>query len=148
MYTLDANIFVRDLDTREPQHAECHALLDALQAQALPIIVPMLVLAEVAGTVSRTRRDPIAGRLGADLLRGIGNLTLIPIDDSLAQEAAELAADYALRGADATYVTVARRHNCTLVSLDREQRERSAAIVTTRTPAEALAERQPPLAAS
>jgi predicted nucleic acid-binding protein len=32
MYTLDANIFVRDLDTREPQHAECHALLDELQA--------------------------------------------------------------------------------------------------------------------
>jgi predicted nucleic acid-binding protein len=148
MYTLDANIFVRDLDTREPQHAECHALLDELQAQALPIVVPVLVLAEVAGTVSRTRHDPMAGRLAADLLRGIGNLTLIPIDDSLAQEAAELAADYALRGADATYVAVARRHNCTLVSLDREQRERSAAIVTTRTPAEALAELQPPRAAS
>jgi len=148
MYTLDANIFVRDLDTREPQHAECHALLDELQAQALPIIVPVLVLAEVAGTVSRTRHDPMAGRLAADLLRGIGNLTLIPMDDSLAQEAAELAADYALRGADATYVAVARRHNCTLVSLDREQRERAAAIVTTRTPAEALAELQPPPPAS
>ncbi len=148
MYTLDANIFVRDLDTREPQHAECHALLEELQAQALPIVVPVLVLAEVAGTVSRTRRDPIAGRLGSDLLRGTGNLSLIPIDDTLAQEAAELAADYALRGADAVYVAVARRHNCTLVSLDREQRERAAAIVTTRTPAEALAELQPPPPAS
>jgi predicted nucleic acid-binding protein len=145
MYTLDANIFVRDLDTREPLHAECHALLDELQAQALPIVVPVLVLAEVAGTVSRTRRDPIAGRLGADLLRGIGNLSLIPIDDTLAQEAAELAADYALRGADAVYVAVARRYNCMLVSLDREQRERAAVVVTTRTPAEALAELQPPL---
>lgn len=144
MYTLDANIFVRDLDTREPQHAECHALLDELQAQALPIVVPVLVLAEVAGTVSRTRRDPMAGRLGADLLRGIGNLSLIPIDNSLAQEAAELAADYALRGADAVYVAVARRHGCTLVSLDREQHERARAVVTTRTPAEALNELQPP----
>ena len=86
----------------------------------------------------------MAGRLAADLLRGIGNLTLITMDDSLAQAAAEIAADYALRGADATYVAVARRHNCTLVSLDREQRERAAAIVITRTPAEALAELQPP----
>jgi predicted nucleic acid-binding protein len=144
MYTLDANIFVRDLDTREPQHAECHALLEELQAQALPIIVPVLVLAEVTGTVSRTRRDPIAGRLAADLLRKTGNLSLIPIDDSPAQEAAELAADYALRGADAVYVAVARRYNCTLVSLDREQREHARAIVTTRTPAEALADLQPP----
>jgi hypothetical protein len=41
MYTLDANIFIRDLDTREPQHAECHTLLDQLQALALPIIVPV-----------------------------------------------------------------------------------------------------------
>jgi len=138
MYTLDANIFVRDLDTREPQHAECHALLDELETQAFPIVVPVLVLAEVAGTVSRTRHDPMAGRLGADLFRGRGTLILIPLDNSLAQEAAELAADYALRGADAVYVAVARRHNCTLVSLDREQRERAAAIVTTRTPAEAL----------
>ena len=144
MYTLDANIFIRDLDTREPQHAECHALLDELRMQAIPIISPVLVLAEVAGTVSRTRRDPMAGRLAADLLRGISNLTLIPMDDSLAQEAAEIAADYALRGADATYVAVARRHSCTLVSLDREQRERAAAIITTRTPAEALAELQSP----
>jgi len=39
---------------------------------------------------------------------------------------------------------VARRHNCTLVSLDREQRERSAAIVATHTPAEALVQLQPP----
>lgn len=144
MYTLDANIFVRDLDTREPQHVECHALLDELQARAFTIIVPVLVLAEVTGTVSRTRRDPMAGRLAAELLRKIGNLSLIPIDDSLAQEAAEIAADYALRGSDATYVAVARRHNCTLVSLDREQRDRARAIVTTRTPAEALADLPPP----
>jgi predicted nucleic acid-binding protein len=34
MYTLDANIFIRDLDTREPQHAECHTLLDELHLKA------------------------------------------------------------------------------------------------------------------
>jgi predicted nucleic acid-binding protein len=67
---------------------------------------------------------------------------LIPLDDALIDMAAEIAADYALRGTDATYMAVARRHNCTLVSLDREQRERAAAIVITRTPAEALAEIQ------
>ncbi|MEI7645079.1 MAG: hypothetical protein WCJ55_12455 [Chloroflexales bacterium] len=32
-----------------------------------------------------------------------------------------------------------RQHNCILVSLDREQCERGSAIVTTQTPAEALA---------
>ncbi|HEU4325064.1 MAG TPA: PIN domain-containing protein [Roseiflexaceae bacterium] len=66
-------------------------------------------------------------------------MIFIPMDEALAQEAAEIAADYALRGADAIYVAVARRYNCALVSLDREQRERSSAVVTTYTPTEALA---------
>lgn len=139
MYTLDANIFVRDLDTREPDHAACHELMSLLVARAIPIAVPLIVLAEVAGTVSRTRRDPIAGRLAADALRDIPFLTLLPLDEALVQEAAEIAADHALRGADATYVAVARRTGAVLVSLDREQRERAAPIVTVLTPQEALA---------
>lgn len=58
--------------------------------------------------------------------------------------AAEIAGDYALRGADAIYVAVAQRHGTTLVSLDREQRERAAPVVATATPAEALASLPPP----
>ena len=77
-----------------------------------------------------------------DAWRAFQHVQFIPLDDALIDTAAEIAADYALRGADATYVAVARRHSCTLVSLDREQRERAAAIVTTRTPAEALADLQ------
>jgi hypothetical protein len=44
------------------------------------------------------------------------------------------AADDALRGADAMDVAMARRYDCTHLSLDREQRKRAAASVTTRTP--------------
>ncbi len=86
--------------------------------------------------------------MAVDTLRAMPHIQLIALDDMLIDTAAEIAADYALRGADATYVAVARQYNCTLVSLDREQRERSAAIVTTRTPAEVLAELQPPSATS
>lgn len=102
--------------------------------------MPNLVLAEVAATISRTRRDPIRGRLTAQALAAFEHVQLIPLDDALAQEAAELAADRALRGADAVYVAVARRHGCALVSLDREQRERAAAVVRVLTPEEAFAE--------
>ncbi|RME30683.1 PIN domain-containing protein [Candidatus Parcubacteria bacterium] len=61
-------------------------------------------------------------------------LTLVTLDETLAEEAAEIAADRGLRGADAVYVAVARRHRCILISLDREQRERGAAVVPTQTP--------------
>jgi predicted nucleic acid-binding protein len=138
MYTLDANIFIRDLDAREPDHAACHELIGQLVARAIPIVVPLIILAEVAGTVSRTRRDPIAGRLAADALRDIPTIRLLSLDEALAQEAAEIAADHALRGADAIYVAVARRAGSALISLDREQRERAASIVAALTPQQAL----------
>jgi predicted nucleic acid-binding protein len=144
MYTIDASVYARDFDVRDPEHAPCRALLARLAADATPVIVPLLLLAEISATISRERHDPIAARLAVDAIRAQPHLRLIPLDDVLAQEAAELAADYALRGADAVYVALARRYGCTLVSLDREQRERPAAIVTTRTPAEVLAELTPP----
>jgi len=148
MWTLDASVYVRAADPNDPDQATCQALIDALDDQAAPIIVPRLLLAELAGALRRLTRDPIRARLAVDTLRSMPHIQLIPLDDALIDTAAEIAADYALRGADATYVAVARQYNCTLVSLDREQRERSAAIVTTGTPAEVLAELQPPSATS
>lgn len=140
MYTLDANIFARDADPADPLHPVCRELLAALDQKQINIVMPNLVLAEVAATISRTRRDPIRGRLTAQAIAAFEHVQLIPLDAALAQEAADLAADRALRGADAVYVAVARRHGCTLVSLDREQRERAALIVRALSPAEALAE--------
>ncbi|RRR77375.1 MAG: PIN domain-containing protein, partial [Candidatus Viridilinea halotolerans] len=96
-------------------------------------------IAEIAGALSRTFRDPIRARLEVDLLRDLRHIQYIPLDAAITQEAAEIAADRALRGADALYVAVARRYGCALVTLDREERERAAPVVRTLTPAEALA---------
>ena len=138
MYTLDANIFVRDLDPRHPDHATCRDLLKRLRTTGMPIIVPLLLLIEVSGAISRELRDPMRGRLAVMALREFPNITFVALDDRLAQDAADIAADYGIRGADAIYVAVARHSGCTLVSLDREQRERAASIVDARTPGEVL----------
>ena len=88
MYTIDASVFVRDLDPTEPEHAVCQTLLERLDVAGLPIIVPVLLLVERAGTVSRTRRDPLRARVVVLGLRGLPHLTLVDLDDALAQEAA------------------------------------------------------------
>ena len=139
MYTLDANIFVRDADPRDPDHRTCRALLERLASTSTPVTMPWLVLAEVAGALSREFRDPLRARIFTDLLTTLPNVTLVALDAGLAQEAAYVAADRAIRGADAVYVAVARRYGCALVSLDREQRERAALLVPTLTPTAALA---------
>lgn len=143
MFTLDANIFVRDVDPREPGHDVCHALIQRLRLGGEPIVVPLLILAEIAGSVSRTRNDPMRARVFVEIVRDLPSITFLPLDEQLAQAATELAADYRLRGADAVYVAVARQAGTTLVTLDDEQRVRAATVVPTRTPAQVLAELRP-----
>ncbi len=144
MYTLDANIFNRNIDHRDPAYAVCHTVLERLHATRRRIVVPTIILAEIAGSISRYYHDPMRARLYTDSVAALPHLTLIPVDAALAQVAAELAADYGLRGMDAIYVAVARQHGCPLVTLDAEIRQRAATIVTVQMPAEALATLPPP----
>ena len=67
-------------------------------------------------------------------------MSLIPLDELLAVSAAELAARYRLRGADAVYAAVAQRHQTVLVTNDRQQLERLAIVLPVMPPAQALSE--------
>ena len=114
--------------------------LARLQEQAVPIIVPTLLLPEVAAAISRGRGDEDLAREFANTLSSLPHLMMIPLDDTLARQATNVAARYHLRGSDSVYAAVALRFGSTLVTLDREQRERVASALSTRTPAQALAE--------
>src|SRR5262249_41392977 len=94
MFTLDANIFLRDLDPTDPDHFVCNELFEALIEASVPIFAPTLLLAEVAATISRTRRDVIHARVAAMSLRDLSNLTLLPLDEAMALQAADLTADH------------------------------------------------------
>jgi predicted nucleic acid-binding protein len=118
MYTLDANIFTRTLHPSQPDYEVCDELITRLSAGGAPIIIPLIVLAEVAAAVRRETGDAMQARLFVDVIRGLPTTQFISIDAVLADESANLASDEALRGMDAIYVAVARRYNCTLVSLD------------------------------
>ena len=52
----------------------------------------------------------------------------------LAEQAAAIAAEHRIRGCDALYVALADMLSEPLVTLDRQQLERGAAVVTTRRP--------------
>jgi len=59
---------------------------------------------------------------------------------NLEHQASALAAQQALRGADAVYAAVAVQYECALISLDNEHLTRLAGVVETRTPADLLTE--------
>ena len=138
-YTIDASVFLNAFNPAEAGHAESHQLLALLQAQALPIMVPTLVLPEVAATISRVHGDARLARTFADQLSRLPHVMLITLDQLLAQQAAEAAAQHRLRGSDAVYAAAALRFGAVLVTLDREQCDRVTAVLTSYYTVEALA---------
>ena len=60
---------------------------------------------------------------------------MVPLDETLARQALDVAASHHLRGSDAVYVAVALRFGSSLATLHREQQERLAAVVSTYQPA-------------
>jgi predicted nucleic acid-binding protein len=71
-------------------------------------------------------------------VQSLPNHRWVLLDFELANEAAEIGANHRLRGADAVYAAVARRHKATLVTLDRQQLERLPPLLEVRTPGEVL----------
>ena len=100
--------------------------------------MPNLVLAEVAGAISRTRREPEQAQAFATALSRLPHVTVRVLDDVCALHALTLAAQHGLRGADAVYAAVAREAESTLVTLDSEHLTRLANVMTVCTPAVAL----------
>ena len=137
-YTVDASVFLNAFNASEAGHATSRRALEWLQNEAHPIIAPTLVLPEVSAAIGRGTGDPsLAGRFAETLAR-LPHLVLVPLDLRLARQAADVAAHYRLRGADSVYVAVAVRFGSSLITLDREQAERAAPLVSVMTPAQFL----------
>lgn len=141
MFTVDASVWVNGFDQREGGHDISRRFLDYLEYQAIPVIMPSLVIVEVAGAISRTRKNSVQAQAFANALSRLSNITLLPLDKVLSFQALELAAKYELRGADAVYAAVALQSGSTLVSWDNEHLTRLSSLVSTQTPSMVLANR-------
>lgn len=139
MYTVDASVWVNGFDQREVGHEISRQFLDAIRLRNVPIIVPNLVLIEVAAAISRTRHNPVQAAAFANALGRLPHVELRALDEGRVLEAVTLAAEHALRGADAVYAAVAIEAGCKLVSLDGEHLTRLATVMPVLTPTTALA---------
>jgi predicted nucleic acid-binding protein len=67
----------------------------------------LLVIPEIAAAIGHGQSKPDLGYLFAVEVSRFPNVTLVNLDKSLAETAAEIAATYRLRGSDAVYAAVA-----------------------------------------
>jgi predicted nucleic acid-binding protein len=121
---VDASVWVSRLVPVDAHHRASVAWFEAREEGDL-LLAPALMPPEVAGALSRRTRDAaLAWRAVRSLLR-LPALRLAALDEELSERAARLAADLALRGADAVYAALAQALGVPLATLDREQRERA-----------------------
>ena len=138
MYTVDASVWVNGFDQREAGHATSRQFLEELRLREAPVIVPNLLLIEVAAAIRRTRGNPAQAEAFARTLSKLPHVELRTLDEGNARQAVTLAAEHGLRGADAVYAAVAIEAACSLVSLDGEHLTRLPALTRVLTPAAAL----------
>ncbi len=138
--TLDATVWLAALSPAERDHAKCESLVSSLIERGVRLHQPGLFVIEVCATVARRTGNRVLAIEAGRATLGVPGLVVHALDHDLAAEAAEIAAACALRGADAVYVATARRTDATLLTLDRELRERAAPMAAVRTPGEWMRE--------
>jgi predicted nucleic acid-binding protein len=126
---VDASVWLSYLVESDIHHATSRRWLSQVLAEGEAIAAPVLLLAEIAGAITRQTGRPELAQRAIDRLLGIPNLRLVSLDHGLGIEAARVAAAQRLRGADASYVSVAAALGVALVSWDREQLARAAEVV-------------------
>jgi predicted nucleic acid-binding protein len=116
-------------------HPLSQAWLETFVGNGGQCVGPALLLAEVAGAISRRTTEARLGQAALELLLRMPALRLVSVERRLGMRAAQLAADLGLRGADAVYVALAQQLNVPLITWDQEQIDRTSGVLAARRPA-------------
>jgi len=122
---VDASIWVSRLVSDDASHAIVKGWMTKQREQNIELVSPFLLLAEIGGAISRRTGIDVLGLNAIKQVEKLPGVKLVEMDNSLLIDAAHLAAELGLRGADAVYVATAARLNLPMATLDKDQRERA-----------------------
>ena len=129
MPVIDASVWVSFFLESDSFHSKARDLIRSFaQAPGETMRIPTLAMVEVAGTISRVTNSPILANKSIHIMEDLG-VEIYDLDEVLAKLATELASQLAVKGADAVYIALARDLADSLVTFDKQQRERAAKIV-------------------
>jgi predicted nucleic acid-binding protein len=137
--TIDANIWLAAADVDEPAHDVCVACLRQVLLRKARLEHPWLLLVEVSATVARKTRNPSLAEEAVAVVQAVPGQVWHSLDAGLARTAGQLAAQLALRSADAVYAAVAKHSGAVLLTCDVEMQTRAAGAIACLSPAEWLA---------
>ena len=139
MHVVDASVWVSRLVSGDVHHEPSRLWLAGLVEEGT-------ALTNTGAAAPRGHRDhsrrvgrPELAAQALSVLQCLPNMRFVPIEADLARLAGQFAADLALRGADAVYVSLAYQLGVPLATWDREQLERSPTSINVLTPQDLLA---------
>ena len=122
---VDASIWVARLVSEDVFYEPVKEWMYTRLEEDDQFLSPSLLLAEIGGAISR-RTTSSLGLKAIEQVQRLPGLQLIEMEHALIRDAAQLAAELGLRGADSTYVAVAARLDLPLITLDVDQKQRAA----------------------
>jgi len=131
---VDASVWVARFLDADRHHDVAMACITALLERESRLVIPVLAWPEVAGAIARRTGVAENGHDAVDIIRGLRWIESVPMDQSLAHEAAKIAGSRKLRGADAVYVALAFMRREPLLTLDAEMLERARSVAEVFTP--------------
>lgn len=129
MTVADASVLVALFHADEPHYEACRNWFLKASSAGTGIVTPVIAIAEVSAAISRGKENPLRAQQIVSLITQTNVISLIPISQLLAEQAADIAALHRIRGCDSIYVALAQKLNQPLITLDKQQRDRAKTIV-------------------
>lgn len=130
----DASFWVAIFVENDAHNAEASKCLERALELQQAFHAPALTLAEVGGAIARKTGDRKAAGMAVQYLVSQTWIAIHHGSEPLSRGAATVAVERMLRGADATYVALAKHLGVPLITLDDEMLKRSAPAVSAMTP--------------
>jgi predicted nucleic acid-binding protein len=134
MYCLDASVIVNSQRPKEPYFSKSKAFLDLLKNKNLKAFLPEIAIPEITSAIFRATKNPRIAYEFTMALREVPNFSFVPIDNHLANLAAWIISKTGLKGSDSIYVALAFDYNLELITLDKEQLEKSKKFIRVKRP--------------
>jgi len=138
-HVVDASVWVSDLYPLDVNHAASRRYFERVRDRSEWLLEPNLLLCECAGAMSRRTQNRLIAAGVVVTVSATPNVTLEALTPLRAEEAATVAANHAIRGADSVYVQLASESGAILITWDNEMLARAPVVVQTMTPGDWLA---------
>lgn len=131
---VDASVLVALFHADEPYHQVTRNWFIQTTSANIEISTSVIALPEIAAAISRGKGNLLRAQQIYSLITQANVISLVPVSQQLAEQAADIAATCQIRGCDAIYVALAQKLNQPLVTLDNQQLQRAKSVIHTRKP--------------